>query len=244
MRPTDFFTLIAFVILVMLHYMLRLLLDGAWAPVSGDRDLLVAIGRAPGVVVLIGLCVDSSPIPSTCMCSVWCTRHERHLVHGVVAQSGILRGSNEPQCAVLFLQRAFALAGHCGDGLAVAIQLFARVSLTAAVTACCHASHSASRVRDSLVELLFPNEIARRTRVVSWCSWGSSCCCSRVFQNAGCQLHEVLAAVGDQPVARGPSRAALFMMQQPGHCGECSGYAVSIHRRARTRCARRRIGSP
>ena len=59
MRPTDFFrTLIAFTILVMLHYTLRPLLGWRAGPdFLVIATLLVAIRVRPGAAALIGLCV-------------------------------------------------------------------------------------------------------------------------------------------------------------------------------------------
>ena len=59
MRPTDFFrTLIAFIILVMLHYTLRPLLGWRAGPdFLVIATLLVAIRVRPGAAAVIGLCV-------------------------------------------------------------------------------------------------------------------------------------------------------------------------------------------
>jgi rod shape-determining protein MreD len=143
MRPTDFFrTLIAFIILVMLHYTLRPLLGWRAGPdFLVIATLLVAIRVRPGAAALIGLCVglvsDSVDV---------------HVFGaGALAMSAISFTASWLK-AVFFADDAllnalffflgkwafdaiFVLAGHRGDAGQVALQIFVWSPLSAAVTA-------------------------------------------------------------------------------------------------------------
>ena len=143
MRPSDFLrTLLAFLILVVLHYTLRPLLGWRAGPdFLVIATLLVAIRVRPGVAALIGLCVglasDSLDVHvfGAGALAMTVIAFTASWLKAVFFADDVLLNALFFFLGKWAFDIIFVLAGHRGDVGQVALQLFVWSPLTAAVTA-------------------------------------------------------------------------------------------------------------
>ena len=143
MRPSDFLrTLLAFLILVVLHYTLRPLLGWRAGPdFLVIATLLVAIRVRPGVAALIGLCVglasDSLDVHvfGAGALAMTVIAFTASWLKAVFFADDVLLNALFFFLGKWAFDIIFVLVGHRGDFGQVALQLFVWSPLTAAVTA-------------------------------------------------------------------------------------------------------------
>jgi rod shape-determining protein MreD len=142
-RPTDFVrTLLAFIILVVLHYTLRPLLGWRAGPdFLVIATLLVAIRVRPGAAALIGLCVglvaDSVDIHAFGAGALGMTAiaFTASWLKAVFFADDVLLNALFFFLGKWAFDIIYVLAGARGDAGQMAVQLFVWSPLTAAVTA-------------------------------------------------------------------------------------------------------------